>query len=1131
MAKFEPNEEQKVFLESTGSNVLVSASAGSGKTSTMIQKLVKILLEERVPVTSLLVVTYTNAAASEIRLRLYNEISSLVSEVDQDKGAFLKEQLEKLDNAEIGTLHAICRKLLVKYFYEVEESPDFGLLIDKEQKYLLDVALKNIINKYIFSSDETFFDLYECYNSKRNDVSLKKMILQMYEYKLAKVDYLSWKEKFLQGSYHLDINQNSACDYILEHYRQLFLSLSSDIVRLKKIASSSGYAKYENFLELKYQFINAFTTASTNEMAIKLLNETSFPNKPTMSKNADVDEQVFCEELEFFNGLFTEYFKSIKEDFGAETLEDIVNNILKARNNVEKLLEVTEELEKEYSSLKKKKNVLDFNDLETKMLKLLESEQIRNALMEQYKYVFVDEYQDINDKQEAILLKMVSGNNYYMIGDVKQSIYAFRQSSPKIFVSKYNDFSHSDQGKLINFNKNYRSDRNILEFANSVFDNIITSQTIGIDYRNDARFESCKEYKDCSVQLNIINDSKELDDRDELEAQLIAKEILRLLQTKKENGQNFDYGDIAIILRKRGDFVKKLTNLLIGLQIPIKASVTSDFFSSMEIVLLINILKTISNYQDDVALSTVLKNLFNVSDDELLEIRRVGINEKFYNCVKSYSGNESICEKISEFFAFVDDSRKRLLTMTLRDYLHYVITEFDIINKFLCQKDGTKRESNIIEFIRLADNDNYKYSLDKFLEYLEFVSKESVLQGVGTEGNAVEICTIHHSKGLEYPAVILGGLGKRFQLNKDSSDIVINGEFGVGLKSIDSTKRVLSETIIRSACKLNNIKSEIDEEIRLLYVAMTRPKEQLSLIGTFNLEKLHTLKRKPIYSMRNYYEMILRAVERSDIDLFLSKSEFVLNEGCSNVTKVRIYSQDDFEDLQEEKKNDIIISAVDDGVVKKLEQCYATNIETSSVAIKNTVTNILREEVDYENLSYSSRLIDKQDGNSSIDFLKLGTAYHTVMQEVCYNESMQEVESLISRLVAEGKIEESLQKFIRKEDVLKAIEVIAPLIKESTAVWREKQFLLCENYNKLVKSTDNNTKVIVQGVIDLIVEKPYDVCIIDFKTNRGVSEKVLISEYSLQLDLYSKAFSDATGKKVNHKYLYSFALGKLIEVG
>ena len=393
-----------------------------------------------------------------------------------------------------------------------------------------------------------------------------------------------------------------------------------------------------------------------------------------------------------------------------------------------------------------------------------------------------------------------------------------------------------------------------------------------------------------------------------------------------------------------------------------------------------------------------------------------------------------------------------------------------------------------------------------------------------------EICTIHHSKGLEYPAVILSRVGHKFTLNKDSGSIIMNNKFGVGLKGIDSNNRTLDETVIRSASKLDNKMSQVNELIRLLYVAMTRAKEKLSIIGTYEISSYAENKRKGIYYSSSFFDMLFKGIDNSYNSHFMNSKKFVINQDTPSEAVVNIYKAEDLVEELPDNENPIILDKGVEGLISSLTEMHNKAPNYSPKTIKNSVTSILKDESDYENLNFVPKKLDATDSVPSVDVLKLGTAYHTIMQNIDFTEKEAEIESLISRLVASGDIDFELSKNIKPKEIVKAIEVIAPYLENATAIYKEKQFLLCENYNKLVDFTDNNTKVIVQGVIDFVVVKGEEVYLIDYKANRGITPEILVEEYKLQLSLYQKAFEEVTKLKVTRKYLYSFYLGELIEV-
>lgn len=1132
MGNYEPNDDQKEFLKDGKYNVLVSASAGSGKTSTMIQKLLMLLDKYKFPISSLLVVTFTNSAGAEIRQRLYLAISEHLSTVTDPKDKeYFQKQLENIGNADIGTLHSICKKLIVKYFYAIEQSPDFNLIVDKETEYLFDCAIESVFKKHIVSGDEEFFTLYSSYNSDRSDSNLRNIIKSLHNYAGSKPDYKEWLAKTSDASYNTDLNNNIACKYILDTYIQKFLDCKDMLLELSQEASMLGLEKCVQFCGVWLQFVDEISKAKSFEQGLKIYNNFSAPRKPSKSKKASVDESVFDEKLEWGKEVIKSVYKDFGEDLIHKEYDKIVEDMSLAKQNLDRVVGLCDEVEEAYAKLKKDRNSVDFNDLEFLMLKILEDEKILNELKEHYKFVFFDEYQDINEKQELILSKLTSGDNYYMIGDVKQSIYAFRQASPKIFISKFQKFyDDGKDNKLIMFNTNYRSEKNILEYCNQVFDTLITNDTIGVDYKKTARFVSKKNLDGGRVKLSILNTFESEENRLDAEAVVVANEIVSLMQKNKVDGTRFDYSDIAIILRSRGDFAYSLFNTLTDLQIPVSTEIDAEFFDSIEVMTLVSILKVLSNYKDDLAVATTLKVLFGLTDDELMCVRERGEEKFFWECVLSYNANDEILAKITKFLNFIEEYKVYLTTHTLSETLWDIVDKYNLLLYYKSMPKGMERENNILEFISFANNQNYEYSLDRFIEYIDFASKNRLKQNIGTSGNAVQIITIHHSKGLEYPAVILCGLGRKIRTNVDSGNLITSNLFGVGLKSISLDKRVVQETIVRKACKLYNYRSEFDEEIRLLYVAMTRPREYLRLVGTYDLSKLEENHSLPIYSSSSMLDMIFKSYGKSDIKKIVGAGNLILNSGKGNECEIEVLNVDDIKTSASSVKSDIIVSKGVDALSQKLKDIYSSPPSTQTFTIKNTVTNILREEVDYENLISTPKEFKITDKLGGVDALKLGTAYHSVMQRLNFNESKEDIEGLILGLIESGEVAPELKCSINIDEILDACKIVGKLIKDANKVYKEKQFLMQECYNKLVKNSDNNTKVIVQGVIDLVIENDDGAILIDYKTNKVSSPKTLVDEYAMQLKIYAHAFELATGIKITKKYLYSFYMHKLIEV-
>jgi len=347
---------------------------------------------------------------------------------------------------------------------------------------------------------------------------------------------------------------------------------------------------------------------------------------------------------------------------------------------------------------------------------------------------------------------------------------------------------------------------------------------------------------------------------------------------------------------------------------------------------------------------------------------------------------------------------------------------------------------------------------------------------------------------------------------------------------IDSIDRTIKETVIRSACKIDNLKNEVDEEIRLLYVAMTRARELLYMVGCYNFKKVNLLHKSNVYNCNCYWDMILRSIDKSYMPFFQNKNRFVIYKDEPMQANVNIVPINEIEIDSEAKETQIILDTVDDKLLQKLMSIKNAKPDNQTFTLKNTVTNILAESKDYENLNSNPINLDVSDRVESIDALKLGTAYHAVMQYVNFNENEESIVELIDSLESQGVLDKEISKHIEPSRIVACIDVLKPYILRAKSVYKEKQFLLQENYNKLVKNSDNNTKVIVQGVIDTVLIFDGEAYLIDYKTNKTQNEEFLKNHYKLQLEIYKLAFEKATNIKITKKFLYSFYLNKLIEI-
>ena len=1142
MGKFTLNAEQAAFVSNKDGNVLVSASAGSGKTTTMISKLVDLIVNQNVPVTNLLVVTFTEAAAQEMKQKLYFELVDKIKSgtFSDDKLASLYTELDNIMVADIGTLHSVCKKIVTKYFYAVSIEPNFKIIADVEYQSMFNTALDNVFNTYVESGDEEFYATFEAFNEKRNFGKLKSVVTTLYNFFSEQVNAEGWFYRVCDQITNPDLNINTCAKYLYEYYHSNLCGYIDDFNALLDQAKNISQKQTEivsSYLNLALKIKNTKNFAELHNLV--------YGSRNLVTLSSKVPDANYYEKLKFTAQAFKKCLDQAKENFVSDNLNLTIENSVKLKGLLLKLYEITVRVEEEFSRLKQNSGALDFSDLQKLTIQILQDDKIREELKQNYKYIFVDEYQDTNQIQEEIILSLTSGSNLNMIGDVKQSIYAFRQCKPEIFLNKYNLFnSDGVNNKLLKFNENYRSAKNIIDFANMIFDAIITPNTIGINYAKDARL-ICKSNDIGKVKLCLIDEpdkkaSEEKPDKIKVEAQVVLNEILSVinkpyLNLKTNQVENINYKDIAILSRDSKDFVIELYKLLSDHKIPVNATLKQSIFSTSEVSLIYSLLKLIANETCEVELATVLHSfVFNVSNDELAQIKLEGTFDCFYDNAVNYRDfgtNSALIGKIDALFAELALLRHKLKYYSVSEVAEDFIVRYDIKNHLYALPDGAERVTNLEVFCELLKNEMFNFNLNRCLEFLDSLKEKDdfSISNKATE-NSVKILTMHRSKGLEYPCVILCNLGKSFNRSAFRADMVVTDELGIGINFRDTIDRVEYNTIQKKANILNKNASELNEQIRLLYVAITRAKNFLTIVGTYDFSNYELKKNRSIKSATNFLDLIFKGIdEKYNANFANFTSNFTITKNDCEICEVNLLNpyvvNNQFEDVNVQIDLSCFNASIVNSIVKNVES--NTFSKDVLIATKNSVSGLMEEEnyVNNSETDLSLQILSEPEDNES---LKLGTAYHTVMQNINYREPLN-FDALITKLVSSGKIEGELANKIVKSQIENAYNTISKLLKPTTKVLCEQQFLLKAPYSKL-KGNGSDVNVLIQGVVDLILVDDNHATIIDFKTNKTSRVQDLINKYGLQLNCYAQAVAEGLNKVVDKKMLYLFHTNKLVEV-
>ncbi|MGN1213023.1 MAG: UvrD-helicase domain-containing protein [Christensenellales bacterium] len=1142
------DEQQQVINHKSG-NLLVSASAGSGKTKVLISKIVDIVLNKFATLKQLLVVTFTNDASAEMKIRLASELQS-------SNDAFLLEQLDDLTNCDILTFDKFCIKVVREFGYHIGVSNNFNVADDSLSKFLQSKALDNIFLRLNKNLDEKYNDLLEQFFGSRNFSTLKNGIIRVFNFLRSKSIDNNYYKNLLNDMYSHSLNKSEAIKYINN-----YIVLKRDVFdkTLNNLLVKAGQIQSDYLQEIITDWLQKVEVLNDDfeNNYYYLCNGLNF--KKMTKRNLTADETDLKAELSIAKDKFTLALNNFVDNKKI-SIEDLKNDIDFSRQNIDKLYDLVQEFEVEYANLKKRYQVLDFADLEIYAGKLLQNQDIKTALQNRYKYIFIDEYQDTNEIQDDIIKNISTGENLLMVGDVKQSIYRFRQAEPKIFLNKYNlykDFQNTNS--IVELNKNFRSESDVLNFANFVFDGIMQKDNSGIDYKNTSRLEFGGNMQKSSngeqIKIIAVNKKTSKDESEDLqnetfkyysvkdaelsfgefvkiqkEAKIVANEILSLIgktyyDAKTKSHKKIDFKDIAILSRKKSGVMLLMRDVLKKSGIPVNCTYTDKLYKSYDIQLIINILRLIENCQNDTALiSTLALKSNNLSFDELAKIRAKFKEEKFfYQAVDRYASEicDETSKKIQSCFKKINEYRVLSKSKNLQELILHIIGNENLEQYFIVNNQG--EEFNTHVSLLLNNIESIKnYSLSEFINYINtFAENISFDVSINDSSNSVKISTIHASKGLEFPVVFLVDTGSSFSNQSVRENILIENDFGISTKSYDLSKRLAYNSPINLAFKKKITDEERKEEMRLLYVALTRPKNYLTIVGTTDLENIDELKSSlDVLETDSYLKWILGLFGKNEVETLLHNNGIV-KDCCKAMVDCVKYDFDDI-DLTDVQENEFNFCG--NTFSNKFSQIINNKFKKSNLVKKVSVSQIMEQEDHYNISDLTSKTSDKLQED---DFLLIGTASHKFMQLLNFNSDASQVLKQVENLKSSNLITNEEWTAVDVEQIVKAVCDLSKLIEKDDLVLKEQQFL-CYYPAKELTNTNSDEKIIVQGIADLIIIKSDEIYLIDYKTSRISSEQKFKQKYATQLNIYAKAIQDFYGKKVTKKIIYSFYLGKVI---
>ena len=1181
-------EEQKKAIYEKDSNILVAAAAGSGKTAVLVERIIQKIIKEQIDIDKLLVVTFTNAAASEMRERVLEAIYKKIDEEPENQR--LQKQIILLGKASICTIHSFCLDVIRNNFFELNIPANVRIGSEQEIMLLKVEVLENLFEKLYEDGDEDFEELVNTYTNYRNDDYLKDLVLNIYRFIQSMPFPKEWLldniEKFKTTDDTIDFAQSIWAKVIISNIKdEVEYGIRSLMQMKNRLEMVYELDKFKMLLEEDINTLKGLYDSldKTWDDIVKYVNLMSFSSWPRSRENMELKDEakkvrdsVISKfkngQQSIIKGLFDYTSEMIYSDFDTiyEILRKIGNLVIK--------------FDESFQNTKREKNIIDFNDIEHFALKILLSRDadgnyIPSKVAEKYRDKFeeiaIDEYQDSNQVQEYILSTISRGNNIFMVGDVKQSIYKFRQACPKLFLDKYNSYTadgNNSNGKKIQLFKNFRSKKNVLDVTNLVFENIMTS-SLGdnVEYTKEeflnlgASFEDYDNMLD-NAELNIIELDDELDssiDNKQVEARFVANKIKELIQNKyivsdRNGGHEIRYKDIVILLRSTSTVAPIFEKELIDNDIPVFSDATNEYIDTIEIQTIVNILKIIDNPLDDIAIVSGMRSTIGgFTDNEILEIRLINRDCSFYESLKlaRENLNGTILEKINTFMDRISKWRKESDYISMAELIWEICSETGFYNYVGLMPNGSLRQANLKLLFEIAkDYEKTSYAgIYNFIRYIERLKSEnsdmSAAKIIGENEDVVRIMSIHKSKGLEFPVVILANMAKKINFQDLSSKIILHQELGFGPEYINYKTMQEYPIIAKDAIKIISREETIAEEMRVLYVALTRAKEKLIMVGISKDISDELEKKREALSVYKTESKINRALLKKYVSyldwielVYLNNKHVVENENMMKLNKIVASSV--FQDNSEEKEEENIVLDFDeytefDKLKEALEWKYSYE-DTTKLPIKSTVSKIKEKSISGSDINTETRLEElipsfMKDEEKGVSGSQRGTLMHMVLQKIDFSidYSLNDIDSIKNEMLAKDIINQAEYESIDSRKIYDFIHSnLGREIAACKVVYKEKPFCIKvdakENFDEV---SSDNTSILVQGIIDLYaIKQDGSIILVDYKTDYVKNEVELVNKYYKQLELYKTALEKAYDKKVESTYIYSLYLGKEIKL-
>ncbi|KOP79365.1 ATP-dependent helicase [Lysinibacillus sp. FJAT-14745] len=1222
-------DDQWKAIYASGQDTLVSAAAGSGKTAVLINRMIEkvVATENPINVDELLVVTFTNASAAEMRHRMAEALEKAIAE--NPTSNHLRRQLSLVNKAQISTLHSFCLAIVKQYAYMLDIDPGFRIANEAEVALLRDDILAEVLEDAYDSEDEAhvqaIYRLVDSFTSDRDDQAIETLISKLYDTSRVHAEPQKWLRS-LPRTYDLATDV-TIDDLELSKYVKLTVKHSLDeafvlISEMRAITlQPEGPAPYAETAEMDFAMIQEgirISREGTWQELFDYFGTVKWSTLKRVSKDALVDVEL-QELAKKKREAAKKIVNKLKETYFVRTPARLLEEIRLMGPTIGTLVELTNVFSEQFRMAKLERGIIDFSDLEHFALQILTVEvegelqpsPVALDLKQRFKEVLVDEYQDTNMLQETILQLVKTGSeqdgNLFMVGDVKQSIYRFRLAEPKLFMRKYSEFLETPDltGMSIDLNANFRSRKEVLHATNYVFAQIMGERVGEILYDENASLKPAAPYDDKEVPVELVimhppeeealdeevedsaSDASEIEElkKSQYEARFIIDRIRQMMEdgttvfdTKTKSERPLKYSDIVILMRSMTwstDLVEEFK--LAG--IPLYAESSKGYFDALEVMIILNVLKVVDNPYQDIPLASVLRAPFvGLTENELAKIRLADTKAPFYDALRQFIRSDghgvqsNTFVKLQRFMLAFENWRDLARRASLSDLIWKIYLDTHYYEMVGAMPNGKQRQANL----RILHDRALMYEKTAFrglFRFLRFIDRMrtrgddlGTAKSIGEKDDVVRLVTIHSSKGLEYPVVFVAGMGRPFNKMDFHNPYLFDQDFGLAVKAIDPENRITYTSLPFLALKEKKELEMRAEEMRVLYVAMTRAKERLILVGSVKnwsktLDNWQDAQSLPVDAplqeylrarANSYFDWLGPAVARHADFATMASSSYKASEDVSHWwvravdTSHFAYDiqalEDEIQPLLETPEDESLLSEI----TMRFQAQYAFQQSTqkrskTSVSEIKRLENLQRQEEPEYYFSAPSKqktttiaprptfLQDKQMTGAEI-----GTAVHTVMQHVPQNgfTDVQEVKEFVAHLVTRQLLTEAEGKVVPWKKIYNFFTTdIGQRFKKAKTIRRELPFTIS-------RVDEDGDAQIVQGIIDCLFEDENgEWILLDYKTDRIQSHfaeepaltKELLDRYGVQLRVYSEAIESILQIKVSDKVLYLFDIERAIQ--